>query len=108
MAQRRSNFVVRGGADFSNLNKALNQTQARLGKFQSTVSKSMKFVGFALGSLAVGKLVKDSTQMAMSVESAADNIRRNMGSAASAFERFADTQAKALGMARKDAYTYGS
>lgn len=108
MAQRRSNFVVRGGADFSNLNKALNQTQTRLGKFQSAVSKSMKFVGFALGSLAVGKLVKDSTKMAMSVESAMDNIRRNMGVASKAYDEFAKTQSKALGMGRKDAYTYGS
>lgn len=68
----------------------------------------MKRVSAALGGIAIGKLIKDSTATAMSVESAMDNIRRNMGSAASAFERFADTQAKALGMARKDAYTYGS
>jgi hypothetical protein len=46
--------------------------------------------------------------MAMSVESAVDNIKRNMGNASAAFENFANTQAKALGMARKDAYTYGS
>ena len=64
----KSNFIVRGGADFSGLNKALNQTQTRLGKFQSGINKSMKFVGVALGSLALGKLVKDSTKMAMSVE----------------------------------------
>lgn len=104
----KSNFIVRGGADFSSLNKALNQTQTRLGKFQSTVNKSMKFVGVALGSLAVGKLVKDSTKMAMSVESATDNISRNMGSASKSYELFANTQSKALGMARKDAYSYGS
>lgn len=68
----------------------------------------MKIIGVTLSSIAVGKLIKDSTAMAMSVESAVDNIKRNMGQAASTFEKFADTQAKALGMARKDAYTYGS
>ena len=104
----KSNFIVRGGADFSNLNKALNQTQTRLGKFQSAVNKSMKFVGLAFGSLAVGKLAKDSTKMAMSVESSMDNIRRNMGEASKTYDLFASTQSKALGMARKDAYGYGS
>ena len=67
----------------------------------------MKFVGFSLGSLAVGKLVKDSTKMAMSVESAMDNIRRNMG-AASRLTMSCQDQSKALGMGRKDAYAYGS
>lgn len=104
----KSNFIVRGGADFSSLNKALNQTQARLGKFQSTVNKSMKFVGVALGTFAVGGLIKSSTKMAMSVESAMDNISRNMGAASKSYDLFANTQSKALGMARKDAYGYGS
>lgn len=108
MANRRSNFIVRGGADFSGINKALTQTQVKLTTFQSSLSKSMKAIGIALSSLAVGKLIKDSTAMAMTVESSMDNIRRSMGSAASAFEKFADTQSKALGMSRKDAYTYGS
>ena len=107
MAQR-SNFVVRGGADFSGLHKALNQTQKRLTTFQSNINKSLKLIGLSLSSLAIGKLVKDSTKMAMSVESAMDNVRRNMGSAAEAYNNFADTQAKALGMARKDAYNFGS
>lgn len=104
----KSNFIVRGGLDMSNFNKGLNKTQAQLGKFQSTVNKTMKFVGGALGSIAGGKLVKDSTKMAMSVESAMDNISRNMGSASKSYELFANTQSKALGMARKDAYGYGS
>lgn len=104
----RSNFIVRGGADFSKLNKALNQTQAKLTTFQAAASKSMKLISAALGSIAVGKLIKDSTKMAMAVESATDNINRNMGSSAKAFQMFADNQSKALGMARKDAYGYGS
>lgn len=68
----------------------------------------MRFIGVAISSIAVGKLIKDSTKMAMSVESAMDNIRRNMGAASKAYDEFAKTQSKALGMARKDAYAYGS
>lgn len=68
----------------------------------------MKFVGMAIGTFAVGGLIKSSTKMAMSVESAMDNIRRNMGEASKTYDLFANTQSKALGMARKDAYEYGS
>lgn len=104
----KSNFIVRGGADFSNLNKALNQTQTRLGKFQTTVNKSMKFVGAALGTFVAGGIIKSSTKIAMAVESSVDNIRRNMGEASKSYDVFVNTQSKALGMARKDAYSYGS
>ena len=122
----RSNFIVRGGADFSNLNKALNQTQTKLKTFETSVNKSMaktqssiknfqasinKFLtafGVALSSVAIAKLIKSSTQMAMTVESSMDNIYRNMGKAAESYNTFVKTQSKALGMARKDAYAYGS
>ena len=46
--------------------------------------------------------------MAMTVESSVDNIRRNMREASKTFENFAQTQSKSLGMARKEAYSYGS
>lgn len=122
----RSNFIVRGGADFSNLNKALTQTQTKLKTFETSVNKSMaktqssiknfqasinKFLtafGVALSSVAIAKLIKSSTQMAMTVESSMDNIHRNMGKAAESYDTFVKTQSKALGISRKDAYTYGS
>lgn len=104
----KSNFIVRGGADFSGIKKGLDQTQRQLTNFQSSIGKSMKVVGAILGSLAVGKLIKDSTQMAMSVESSMGNISRNMGIASAAFNNWAQTQSKAWGMARADAYKYGS
>lgn len=115
----KSNFIVRGGADFSKLNKALNQTQTKLKTFETSVNKSMaktqasinKFLtafGVALSSVAIAKIIKSSTQMSMTVESSMDNIQRNMGKAAESYNTFVKTQSKALGMARKDAYAYGS
>jgi len=122
----RSNFIVRGGADFSGLNKALNQTQTKLKTFETSINKSMaktqasiknfqapinKFLtafGVTLSSVAIAKIIKSSTQMAMTVESSMDNIHRNMGEAAESYNTFVKTQSKALGMARKDAYAYGS
>jgi hypothetical protein len=106
MAQ--SNFIVRGGADFSNINKALTQTQSQFGKFQKTIGSSMKLVATALGGLAIGKLIKDSTQAAMSVESSVSNISRTMGANSTEFNKWAETQSKAYGIARTEAFKYGA
>ncbi len=103
-----SNFIVRGGADFSGITKSLSKVQTQLSGFQDKISRSMKVIGGILGSLAVGKLIKDSTAMAMGVESAMGNIARNMSSSSIAFNAWAQTQAKAWGIARADAYKYGS
>ncbi len=104
----KSNFIVRGGADFSGIKKGLDQTRKQLADFQGKVDKSMKAIGTIFSGLVTGKLVKDSTSMAMGVESAIDNIARNMESASGGFDRFVKTQSRALGMAKSDAYKYGS
>ena len=104
----KSNFIVRGGADFSGLYKGFNTAQTRMGVFQAGISKTLKGIGVALGGLAIGKLIKDSTAMAMGVESAMDNISRNMGNSSDAFNKWVKTQSMGLGMARADAYKYGS
>lgn len=104
----KSNFIVRGGADFSGIKRELVETQKQLDNFKNGVSKTMKTIGTILGSLAVGKLVKDSTRMAIGVETAVENINHNMGQAAGAFQDWIETQSKSLGMAKADAYNYGS
>lgn len=104
----RSNFIVRGGADFSGIDKAAAKTEAKLKSFQTGISSTMKRVGIALAAIGVGNFVKNSTQMAMGVESAVENISRNMGDSAKAFNNWAQTQSKAYGLARSEAYKYGS
>lgn len=86
----------------------MNKAQKRLSTFQKGINKAMKVIGITLGSLAVGKLVKDSTRMAMGVETAVENINHNMGQAAGAFQDWVEAQSKSLGMAKADAYNYGS
>lgn len=103
-----SNFIVRGGVDFSNINKGLIQAQKRFTTFQSGVSKSLKLVTKVLGGIAIGKFIKDTTSMAMTVESSTDNISRNMGEATKDFQKWINTQSRGLGIAKKDAYAYGS
>lgn len=79
-----------------------------MNNFKSGMSSTMKKIGAVLGSLAVGKLVKDSTQMAMGVESAVDNINHTMQNSAGVFQKWAETQSNAFGMAKSEAYQYGS
>lgn len=104
----KSNFIVRGGANFNPLYQEFSKAQKKLATFQANISKSMSVVGKVLGSIAVGKLIKDSTAVAMSVESAMDNINRNMKNSADVFQNWVNTQSKALGMGKAEAYKYGS
>ena len=66
----KSNFIVRGGANFNPLYQELNKTQKKMNAFQSGISKSMKGIGLALGGLAIGKLIKDSIGAASQLEGA--------------------------------------
>jgi len=100
--------MVRSGADFSALYKEMNRAQKRMSAFQKGISKTMKVLGITLGSLAVGKLIKDSISAAMNVENSMLQIQRTMGDSANAFNEWAQTQAKAYGMAREEAFKYGA
>lgn len=127
------NLLIRGGADFSGVQKEVAKAQKTisgfknnfsgvqkgvqkevakaqktLSGFQNNVSGIMKKVGAVLGTIAVGTLVKESTKMAMSVEGAIENINRNMGTNALAFQDWVNNQAKGFGIAKADAYKYGS
>jgi phage-related protein len=104
----KSNFIVRGGANFNPLYQEFNKAQKKINGFQKSINNSMKIIGTALGSIAVGKLIKDSTKAAMGVESSMDNIARNMGESSKAFNEWVNTQSKSLAMAKDEAYQYGS
>lgn len=124
--EQRSNFIVRGGLDMSNFQTGMAKMQTKLGSFQNKMTKSfsitqsglnkvsggitkaVKGISIALGSLAIGSLVKNSTAVAMGVESSVENINRTMGENASVFTLWAQNQSKAFGMARSEAYKYGS
>lgn len=54
------NLLIRGGADFSGMKKEMQRAQKALDDFQNKVSSTMKKIGTILGTLAVGKIVKDT------------------------------------------------
>ncbi len=104
----KSNFIVRGGADFSGITKGFNKLNKQTKSFQSDFGKIAKGLGLALSGVAITHFIKDSTKLAMGVESSMDNISRNMKNSALVFDDWVQTQSKALGMAKADAYNYGS
>lgn len=79
-----------------------------MNSFQKGMKKALAGLGAVLGGLAVGELIKDSIRAAMDVQGSMLQIRRTMGANATVFENWAQTQAKAYGMAREEAYKYGA
>jgi phage-related protein len=101
----KSNFIVRGGFDGSAISKGLKSTQKQLATFQQNIGKTIKRIA---STVAIGKLIKDSVQSAMGVESSMAQLARTMGDSAGVFDDWAKTQANAFGMAREEAYQYGA
>lgn len=66
----KSNYIVRGGGDFSGLYNEFNKAQKRMNVFKSTMTKTMKGLGLALSGLAIGKIVKDSLKAGSELEGA--------------------------------------
>lgn len=83
----KSNFIVRGGGDFSGLYKELNQAQKQLSGFQLGISKTLKGVGALFGGIAVGRTIKDFAQTAMRTQTlniAMNSVARSSGYATAA------------------------
>jgi len=64
----KSNFIVRGGGDFSDLYKEFNNAQKKMNTFQTSIGKAMKGIGALFGGIAFGGLVKGFTSTAMRTE----------------------------------------
>jgi hypothetical protein len=86
----------------------MNKSQQKISAWQKSIGKTLKGLGAILGGIAIGELIKDSIRAAMDVQGSMLQIRRTMGANATVFENWAQTQAKAYGMAREEAYKYGA
>ncbi|HHV42725.1 MAG TPA: hypothetical protein GXX72_07800 [Clostridiaceae bacterium] len=83
----KSNFIVRGGGDFSGLYKELNQAQKQLNGFKSGIGKTLKGIGALFGGIAVGRTIKDFVQTAARTETLAvamNSVARASGYATAA------------------------
>ncbi|NLN84459.1 MAG: apolipoprotein A1/A4/E family protein [Firmicutes bacterium] len=62
------NLIIRGGADFTSVQKELARTQATLTAFKKGIGKTMLGIGAVLGGLSLGSLVKDVLQTSAKTE----------------------------------------
>ena len=102
------NLLIRGGADFSDMQKGLNKAQKSLSNFQSNVKSVMGKVAAVFATIKIGGLIKDSVKDAMSVESSIENINRTMQNSAKYFGDWVKSQSQAYGMSIQEGYKYGS
>ncbi|MDU6296812.1 hypothetical protein [Clostridium celatum] len=101
-------MLIRGGADFSNMQTGLNKAQKSLSNFQRNVSSIMGKVATIFATIKIGELIKDGVKDAMSVETSIENINRTMQDSAKAFGEWVKSQSQAYGMSIQEGYKYGS
>lgn len=115
----KSNFIVRGGADFSGIKKELQKTQSQLGAFQKNAGKAMKSAAAGFKSLAKAGLaiagvtsavvaLKESFTSFIELESAMMRVNFIFGDAAKNIQGFAQTASESFGMAESSVYNYAS
>lgn len=115
----KSNFIVRGGADFSGIKREIIKTKTQLGSFEKDTNKKIKsvaagFKSFAKAGLAIAGVtsviagLKSSFNSFVELESAVMRVNFIFGSAAKNVEEFANTTAKSLGMAESSVYNYAA
>jgi hypothetical protein len=94
----------------------LSQTQAKQAskvekqyvKSANAVSGAIGFIKKAMAAVAVGAFIKDTTSMAMNVESSINQISRTLGNNSTEFQKWVKAQASAFGMSKSEAYQYGA
>lgn len=101
------NLMVRAGADFSALNKAMNNATKNAQKFQMDVQKSMDGVRNALAMIGAGFAIGQAIQDAVKVEGAIVSLGLVLGDSADEFIQWANTSAAAFGMSKTEALDFG-
>lgn len=110
-----SNFIVRGGVDFSAISRGLSKTQNELSAFQTHTSKTMSLVGnsfkMAFGYIsirAIATFVRATTKLAGDLIEVQNVVDVTFGSMAKEVNAFADTAIEQFGLSELSAKKYTS
>jgi len=111
----RSNFIVRGGADFSRINQEVQRTQRQIQNFQSRVNASMAALGkgfkIALAYIsirAIARFVKATTSLASDLTEVQNVVDVTFGSMAKDINDFAKISIEQFGLSELAAKKYSS
>lgn len=111
----KSNFIVRGGADFSGIQKEMQKTQKQMVTFQSNLNSSMSIIGkgikLALGYIslrAITEFVKAATKLASDLTEVQNVVDVTFGSMAKDINEFSKTALEQFGLSEFSAKKYTS
>jgi phage-related protein len=102
------NLMVRAGADFSGLQRGMQQATRQLEGFHRSLEGTVKKIGVTLAGIGVGFGIKEAIDDAMKVEAALQQVNRQMGDSAGEFTKWANDSASAFGMSKAQAIEYGA
>lgn len=94
------NLLVRGGADFSGMKKALQKAQNDIKNFKENVSNSMKGIGAALASIGAGLYIKEATKDAAAFEAKMTTLSESLGNSIRDFQKWQETVGRSLGYSK--------
>lgn len=94
------------GVNYNGFNKQLSGISRNATNMMGGAFK--KLGGIIVGALAIDKAIISPVKAAMTVESSIGQITRTMQSNSAEFNKWAQTQAKGFGLARTEAFKYGS
>lgn len=108
----KSNFIVRGGADFSGIKQEIDKTQKQFKGFQSSISSSLKKIGkiagIAIGVNALVDFGKQAIETASDLAEVQNVVDKTFGSMAQDIEDFASIATKQYGLSTLSAKQFTS
>ena len=114
----KSNFIVRGGADFSGIDAQMKKLDNKFGAFQGKMNKSFNIAGIAKGAAAIAAVTlavkaviavaKPMQEAYMKLESSVMRVNDIFGNASNSIHAFAENTASSFGMAESTAYEYAA
>lgn len=108
----KSNFIVRGGADFSGIKDEIDKTQNQFKKFQSTLSSGLKtfgkLTGIALGTKALIDFGKASLKVASDLEEIQNVVDVTFGAMSKDIDEFSKGLIDSFGLGELSAKKYAS
>lgn len=108
----KSNFIVRGGADFSGIKNEIEKTQKQFKKFQFNLSSGLKTIGkltgLAIGAKALVDFGKASIEVASDLREVQNVVDVTFGHMAKEVDEFAANAREQFGLSELSAKQYAS
>ena len=111
----KSNFIVRGGGDFSGIKKGLEDTQRQLNSFQSSAEKTMSKVGTAfkvglgyISTRVIAGFIKETTKWGSDVAEIQNVVNVTFGAMTKDIEKFSKSAMDNFGLSELASKKYSS